>query len=248
VGSAFVSGVSSGTVFYLQDVSYTGNVVFSANPNLISSPTAYGTTTLTFDVSNSVTPSSPNGVTATEIHIGSPTGPLFFRGGATATVTTGDWVTNGMQFFLQDTSNGNALSAANTLAIVPVAVTTVQGATNPTVFYANPNPVYSTTGLGSTTFTYNAGSGVSTIEIHVNSPTGPLLTQTGPSGTATADGWVTNGMKFYLQDTSNGEPGTTLGTVTVTLTTNASAAPPNLYNINPLTLGYSLATVTAQVR
>jgi hypothetical protein len=40
-----------------------------------------------------------------EIHIGSPTGPLFTRNGPNGQMQTGNWVTNGMQFYLMDASN-----------------------------------------------------------------------------------------------------------------------------------------------
>jgi hypothetical protein len=38
-------------------------------------------------------------------------------------MATGVWVNNGTQFFLQDVSNGKALTAVNTLAVLTVTTT-----------------------------------------------------------------------------------------------------------------------------
>lgn len=57
-----------------------------------------------------------------EVHVGSPTGPLFARAGSQGSATTGAWVTNGMTFYLQNVSDGLPLSSANTLATVTVAL------------------------------------------------------------------------------------------------------------------------------
>jgi outer membrane protein assembly factor BamB len=56
-------------------------------------------------------------------------------------------------------------------------------------------------------------SSVFIFQVRVDSPTGPLLYQGGAS-TALTGKWVTNGMKFYLLDASNG---TVLGSTTVTV-------------------------------
>jgi hypothetical protein len=51
-----------------------------------------------------------------EIHVGSPSGPLFTQNGSHGSATTGPWVTDGMIFYLQDVTGGKPLTAANTLA------------------------------------------------------------------------------------------------------------------------------------
>ena len=56
----------------------------------------------------------------TEIHVGSPNGPLFASGGNQGSVQTGAWVTDGMTFYLQDVTGGKALTANNTLATLVV--------------------------------------------------------------------------------------------------------------------------------
>jgi len=43
-------------------------------------------------------------------------------GGSSGSATTGVWVDNGTQFYLQDVSGGKPVTAANTLAQVTVIV------------------------------------------------------------------------------------------------------------------------------
>ena len=58
---------------------------------------------------------------------------------------------------------------------------------------------------GVTTLTWRA-TGVSQVQIRVNSPTGPAMTGLEPpAGSAVAGNWVSNGMMFYLQDATGGE-------------------------------------------
>ena len=51
-----------------------------------------------------------------EVHVGSPTGPLFAISGNRGWEMTGAWVGDGTAFYLQDVSGGAAASAANTIA------------------------------------------------------------------------------------------------------------------------------------
>jgi hypothetical protein len=57
-------------------------------------------------------------VSATEVRVGSPTGPLF-SAARNFTKATGKWVFDGTTFYLQDVSGG----LNNTLATVTVPVT-----------------------------------------------------------------------------------------------------------------------------
>lgn len=84
----------------------------SANPNPIPAPAGgYGQTTLTW-----------NAVSAemVEVHVDAPNGPLFAAGRPSRSMQTGEWVTDGMKFFLQDTTGGKPLTADNTLATLVV--------------------------------------------------------------------------------------------------------------------------------
>jgi hypothetical protein len=88
---------------------------------------------------------------------------------------------------------------------------------------ANPNPIPVSGGrAGATTISWNAPS-ASIIQVRVNSPSGPLFTDNVNSGSMMTAAWVTNGVTFYLQDASSGDPTTaanTLATLTVNLKTS----------------------------
>jgi hypothetical protein len=181
---------------------------FSANPNpiIVASGGFLGSTLLQWDAS---------GVGSVEIRVGSPTGILFAGGGASGSAQTGQWVSDGMTFYLQDTSGGKALSSANTLAMLVVHLQ-AQG-----LLTASPNPIPIAEGsaVGATTVAWNAGSSPQ-VEVHVGAPNGTLFARGGPAGSAATGEWVTDGMTFYLQDVSDGKElsgANTLGTLTVHL-------------------------------
>ena len=44
------------------------------------------------------------------------------------------------------------------------------------------------------------------MEVHVAAPGGPLLSRTGPRGSAETGNWVHDGMVFFLQDVSGEKP------------------------------------------
>ena len=70
-------------------------------------------------------------------------------------------------------------------------------------FDPNPIRVCDGSGLGQTTISWDA-PGVSSIEVHINTPTGPLMAR-GESGSKQTGKWVTDGMIFILMDGSNGK-------------------------------------------
>ena len=88
-------------------------------------------------------------------------------------------------------------------------------------FSADPNPiaVAGNTLVGQTTIRWNAPD-ARVVEIHVGSPTGPLLAQQGNRGSIQTGLWVSDGLTFYLQDVTDGKPlasDYTLATVVVHL-------------------------------
>jgi hypothetical protein len=92
----------------------TDSASIVANPNPIQlNGASVGITTLYW--------SAPSTVQYVEVHVGSPSGPLFAIGGPNGSAQTGAWVTNGTTFYLQNITNGVALSADNTLATVTVS-------------------------------------------------------------------------------------------------------------------------------
>jgi hypothetical protein len=232
-GTATASGwVSNGMVFYLQNVSnnqdrtlantlatataYTSAVTFTATPPVILFPDALGNGSMTLSWTDP-------GARLLEVHVNSPSGPLFTQqGGPSGSARASGWVSDGMTFVLCDVSNG-ACSSQNTVAtltahVAPDGLSTVS-AGGGSSFVASPNPIPVAAGqlFGQTTLYFDI-PGANTLQIRVGSPTGPLFAQTGASGTALTGNWVSNGMTFYLQDVSNGIPGTTVATATVGVT------------------------------
>jgi hypothetical protein len=65
-----------------------------------------------------------SGVTSVQIRVLSPTGPPMTGIEApSGSATTGDWVSDGMLFYLQDATDGDSSGAAKTLATIRVNVT-----------------------------------------------------------------------------------------------------------------------------
>jgi len=217
--------VTDGTVFYLRDAS-TGNPISPASalatvvihlqqpakislaPNPIPVLSGeLGVTTVTWNAP---------GATKTEILLGPPPGgTVLTQGGSSGSVSTGPVVTNGMTFYLQNTSGGIPLTVANTLATV-----TAQLQAEPE-FVASPNPitditvVNGTVEAGVTTLTWNAPLGVTNTEILIGAPNGQPFAGGGRSGTAQTGLWTQEGMTFYLQDVSGGKPLTAANTLAI---------------------------------
>ena len=75
-------------------------------------------------------------------------------------------------------------------------------------------------GLGITEFYWNVPDGFA-VEVHVKAPDGPLLAAGEGSGHTRTQKWVTNGMRFFLQDVRGGKPLTaenTLASLSVEVT------------------------------
>lgn len=191
----------------------------SASPNPINTCNSTEATNITY---------STSGVTSMEVHVNAPNGPLFARDVAgTQTRSTGNWVANGTSFYLQDTSGGAALTAANTLASVTVNLT-ANGCT-PNTIWSTPNPVQVCDGsrVGASSIGWTT-TGPTAVEVHLNAPNGPTFAATGAGAQNRDTGrWVTDGTTFYLQDRSNGAPldsAHTIATTVVRITTNGCQA------------------------
>lgn len=106
-----------------------------------------------------------------EVHVGSPTGGLLDAGAQTGGATTGNWVTNGLTFFLVNAYTGKWLACATAHFNTDAYGNSIQ-------FYASTNPVPAVTesAYGATTL-YFVAPEYTNVEVHVNSPTGALLTR-----------------------------------------------------------------------
>jgi Glycoside hydrolase family 44 len=183
---------------------FANNISISATPNPI--PVAPGATTGQTTINWNYPPSN-----ALEVHIGSPTGTLFVQGGSSGSQQTGNWVTNGMQFFLVDSAS-KALIDSTTVTL---------SSNQPATISASPNPISVAPGvtLGQTAISWNAPNSTS-VGVHIGSATGTLFAGGGPTGSAPTGDWVSNGMQFVLVDATTQA---TLATTTVNLTTGGSA-------------------------
>jgi hypothetical protein len=156
-----------------------------------------GTATLTW--------SAPS-ATKIQIRVNSATGTEFDQGANAGTAVTGEWVHDGMLFYLQDVSSGVpgvTLAAITAHAGPPAALT---GTPNP----FTPNSA----GLGLITLNWSAGPDVTATEVRVNSATGTSLTGVTKVTSDKTGQWVNDGMQFYLQNVTHGEPGHTLAVFT----------------------------------
>ena len=69
---------------------------------------------------------SSEGAEIVEVHVDAPDGPLLSRSGPSGNAATGEWVSDGMTFFLQDVTNGLPLTSEHTLATAAVTVTALE--------------------------------------------------------------------------------------------------------------------------
>jgi hypothetical protein len=91
-------------------------VTFSASPNPVvpAGPTGLGLVTLSWNAP---------GLARVQVRVNSPEGPVMtgVEPGA-GTASTGEWVTDGMTFYLQDAGSGDSSGGAKTLATVRVGI------------------------------------------------------------------------------------------------------------------------------
>jgi hypothetical protein len=153
-----------------------------------------------------------------EIHVGSPSGTLFADATGSGSAVTGNWVTDGMQFFMQDVTGGKPLTLSNTIGVATAHAPPVTAALAATPQRMNPGDG---SGLGVTTLSWSAPPqdcpALHCVDVRVGSATGPLFAGGGSTGSATTGKWVADGMTFYLVDANSSE---ILQTVTVQVAPN----------------------------
>jgi hypothetical protein len=172
---------------------------FGSNPNPIrtNEPLASTLLTGTVNCAYDIRVGSPNGALFTSGYAGTAAASQWFTSDTAATISaqTGNWVTDGMKFFLQkagDSTDGGTL-AVFTAKFQPLGSSScsVHG------FTANPNPIYGQAPTGISTL---VGSSDCAYDIRIGAPDGSLFTSGGLGNISAQTGnWVTDGMTFYLQ-------------------------------------------------
>lgn len=111
-GAFFPSGVNGILNTSSATPASTDGASLTASPNpIMVAPGADGTTTISWNA-----PSAQ----IIQIRVGSPTGSLFTTNVNSGSMQTGAWITDGTTFYLQDVTNGKALTSVNTLATLVV--------------------------------------------------------------------------------------------------------------------------------
>ena len=173
-----------------QQMGQAGPISLASTPASISaSPatpaytygTAYATTTISY--------SAPN-CPGAAVYIGSPTGALF---AASSPAKTGNWVTNGITFYLVDRNDNNYTLATVT---VPVETAALSVQANPIML-----PYNST--IGSANVSYSA-PGYSNIDVRVGSAAGQQILCCALSGWHATGNVIGNGTALYLVDENTG--------------------------------------------
>lgn len=128
-----------------------------------------------------------------DIRVGSPNGALLGSGQGSTTAQTGNWVVNGMSFYLQQQGNASASGTMSTFTINTKLPDQIPPSCAITQFTANPNPI--TAPGASTTVSVNANCAW---DLRLNDSAGQLLTS-GSSGGSTVVPSVSDGTLLYLQ-------------------------------------------------
>ena len=111
-GGFFPNGVNGSLNTSSAAATAASSSVISASPNpiIVATGATTGSTTITFNAP---------GVNDTQIRLGGPSGILIQNAGSSGSFVTG-YVPDGTVFYLQDASQGNTQSAANTLGTVTI--------------------------------------------------------------------------------------------------------------------------------
>ena len=165
----------------------TGILSPVTNPIVVSPGATTGTATLQWD-----SPLYAN----TELHLLQADGPLFAGGGPLGTATTGNWVSDGMPFYLVQPRTGVVIATTNVAVITANADGSASLKASPSFLTLVPGE-----SLGTTTLVWSAPNSPAT-ELLVGTPNGTLLANGGSTGIATTGDWVSNNLSFFLVDQS----------------------------------------------
>ena len=192
--------VMSALGFLSTPTGLSSSLIFaSPNPVTVCEEGELGQTTISWNASSVLEEDEDEEVAEIEVRVGSETGNLFTAGSLTGSAETGEWVTDGMTFYLLDSRTGDLLDT--------VTVTFTAIGCPPPNIVADPNPlqVCNAEGVGFTTVTWDTTDISDEIEIRVGSVDGALFLENGPTGSQRTGDWVTEGTVFILLDATSGE-------------------------------------------
>ncbi len=209
-------------------------ISFSAGPNPIYTNGSYGITSVLANVT-----------CAYEVRVGSPSGSLLATGNGFTSTLTGNWVTDGMQFYLQQAGN---TTSQGTLAL-PLAVHLKPGqpglACVATAFTASPNPIITSDQYGQTTITAVTNC---SFDIRIGSPSGPEFKEGRGYAALQTGKWVFNGMTMYLQPHGDTNASDTLSTLKLVMQTPPAGCTVNDFESpdNPIQTSTRLNQITVK--
>ena len=133
----------------------------TASPNPIQvCDGGLGQTTIFWNVTGILEEDEDEEVAEVEVRVGSETGNLLAAGDITGNAETGEWVTDGMVFYLLDRATGDLLDL--------VTVRFTEFGCPPPVLVASPNPIrVCDMGLGETTLSWDATDVTDKVQIRV---------------------------------------------------------------------------------
>lgn len=203
---------------------------FVAGPNPIYTNNPFGITSINANVTCPY-----------EVRINAPNGALFATGNGYSSTLTGNWVTSGLRFFLQQSGN---TSSSGTLANLTVQVKTGQGCIA-TAFTASPNPIVTNNPFGQTTITADTNC---SFDVHIGAPNGPMFQQGRGYSVMKTGTWVQNQMNMYLQPHGDMDPADTLSVLTLVVQPAVAGCTVNTFSAvnNPIITTTRLNTDTIQ--
>ena len=131
-----------------------------------------------------------------EVRVDSADGNLLGAGGVTGTVETGEWVREGMTFFLVDTATLTVLDT--------VIIAFTELGCDPPLITVDPNPIQVCDGgLGQARITWSASGTSEEVEIRSGSVDGPVLASGGTAGVLNTGREIPDGQTFLMLDLQN---------------------------------------------
>ncbi|MCU0247201.1 MAG: hypothetical protein MUC42_11535, partial [Bryobacter sp.] len=217
-----------------------GTLTATPNPLLLPENQSTGSVQLKWSAQNA---------TAVQLRLNSPDGaPISGLLPPSGELQTPDWVSDGLEFFLQDASGDDSAGVARTLSSVRVTVRS--GDPRVGRILANPNPAEAGTDrIDARVRLIWTAQNVDSVQIRMDGPDGPEVTgPLGLSGSFVVDG-VHDGTVFYLQDRSSGDSAGAAKTLArVTVAVNSKVVPKGTLTAEPNPIVAPLSNLTGKVK